>query len=350
MKNLKFITAILLLTLFGFTSCQDNDDNVVEENPDANSSNSLTAKNLERSSMYNGSFDDFLDGNSCASIILPATATVNGTEVSLTSEADYQTVLDILAEYNNDEDTVVLHFPISVNISNYTQVEIVNQTEYDLLLSACSQAESAATNAINCLAIDYPITLATYNINFQKTGSIVLESNEALYTYISNLDNTQLFSVNYPISATVNGETVISISSDLDLKTKISECIAIEDDKESAKENAKALETILVEGAFKIQSFIHDNIEKTEDYANYTIEYAGNLTCEATNTAITGIDTIEGTYNVTSQIEVYVNLNFSGNASFELLNNSWEITSYSQSSISLKSTTNTAATLVLAQI
>lgn len=350
MKNLKRITAILLMSLIGFTSCQDDDDAVVEQNPDANSSNSQTAQNIERSSMYNGNFDDFLDGASCSSILLPVTATVNGTEVNVASEADYQTVIDILAEYNNDNDTVVLHFPLTINISNYTQVQIVNQTEYDVILSACSQTENVAENAINCLDIDFPITMLTYNANFEQTGSIVLESNQELYTYINGLGNDQLFTVNYPITATLGGESTISIASDMDLQTQITACLGIEDQKDEAKENADALETILVEGAFKIESFIHDGAEKAEDYANYTIDFAGNLTCEAENTAITGIDTVQGTYGVTSQLEVNMNLSFSGNASFELLNNSWEIVTYSQSSISLKSTADATVNLVLTQI
>ena len=119
---------------------------------------------------------------------------------------------------------------------------------------------------------------------------------------------------------------------------------------EEAEEDARTVETILVEGAFKVQSFIDTSVEKANDYADYTIDFAGDLSCTAQNTVNTNIENIQGTYEVTSQTEVFVNLTFSGNTTFELLNNSWEVTSYSQSSISLKSTSNAALTLVLAQI
>jgi hypothetical protein len=33
--------------------------------------------------MYDGSFDDFIDGASCSSIVLPAIAKVNGSQVFL---------------------------------------------------------------------------------------------------------------------------------------------------------------------------------------------------------------------------------------------------------------------------
>ncbi|MGB5419236.1 hypothetical protein [Algibacter sp.] len=350
MKNLKFITAILLMSFVGFTSCSDEDDKLNGDNNKTNAANSQAAQNLERSSMHNGSFDDFLDGISCSSILLPVTATVNGTDVNVISESDYTTVIDILSEYNNDDDEVVLHFPLSVKLSNYTEIQVSNQIEYNALVMACNQAENAAETAINCLDINFPITIFTYSLNFDQTGSVVIESEEQLYTYMNDFGNDEYFAVNYPITANMNSDTVISITSDLDLQTKITECIATEDEMEEAEENAETIETILVNGIFKVQSFVDASVEKANNYADYTINFAGDLTCTAQNTANSTIENVQGTYKVASQTEVYINLTFSGNATFELLNNSWEVTSSSQSSISLKSSTNAAVTLILAQI
>jgi hypothetical protein len=56
-------------------------DDVQGENPNTNAANSTT--NLKRTSMYDGSFDDFIDGASCSSIVLPAIAKVNGSQVTL---------------------------------------------------------------------------------------------------------------------------------------------------------------------------------------------------------------------------------------------------------------------------
>jgi hypothetical protein len=350
MKNLKSITAILFLSFIGFTSCQDEDDNVNRENQQTNAANSPTAQNLERSSMHDGSFDDFLDGVSCSSILLPVAATVNGTEVNVVNQSDYETVIDILSEYNNDDDEVILHFPLSIKLSNYTEIQVTNQLEFNALIMACSQAENAANEAINCLDINFPITIFTYSLNFDQTGSLMLESEEQLYAYMNDFGNNEYFAVNYPITATLNSDTVISITSDMDLQAKITECLASDDEMEEAEENAETLETILVNGAFKVQSFMDASVEKANDYADYTIDFAGDLSCTAQNIVDATINDVQGTYEVTSQTEVYVNLTFSGNAAFELLNNSWEITSYSQSSISLQSTTNAAVTLILSQI
>lgn len=350
MKNLKFITAILLISFIGLTSCQNEMDTENGQNPNTNNADSQTASNLERSSMYDGSFDDFLDGMSCSSILFPATATVNGTKVTLLSETDYSLVLNLLSQFNNDE--IVFQFPLSVKLSNYTEVEVANQAEYDALSNACAETENAGNAAIDCLNIDFPITILTYSLNLDQTGSVVIGSKEELYTYMNAFGNDELFSINYPITATLKGEsnTVVEITSDADLQSRITECLSNDAAKDDAKDNADALGAILVDGAFKVKSFISAGVDTASDYANYTVDFANDLTCTAHNIVNTTINDVEGTYAVTSELEVFLKLTFSGNASFELLNDTWKVTSYSESSISLQSTTNAAITLVLSQI
>lgn len=349
MKNLKLLTAILITSILSFTSCQDEIDVENGQNPNTNSSTSPTANNLERSSMYDGSFDDFLDGISCSSILLPVTATINNIEVTLINESDYQIVLNILGLLTNDDDSIELQFPLTVKLSNYTEVQVANQSEYDALIAACEEAEDNAEDAISCIDIDFPITILTYSLNVEQTGRVVIETEQQLYTYMNNFGDDELFAIDYPITATLNGDssTVIEISSDLDLQARITECLGTEDTEEEAEENAKNLETILVDGLFKVESFVLAGIETANDYADYTIDFANDLSCTATNTVL---DTVEGTYEVTSELEVFLSLSFTGNASFQLLNQTWEVTSYSTSSISLQSTTNAAVTLVLSQI
>lgn len=352
MKNFKLLTAFLLTVFISFNSCQDEIDNENGENPNTNSESSPTANNLERSSMYDGSFDDFLDGVSCSSILFPVTATINNTEITLISQADYQLVLNILGQFTNDDDSIEFQFPLSVKLSNYTEVQVANQTEYDALINACETAENEGKDAINCINIDFPITILTYNLSAQQTGSVVIESEQQLYTYMSGFGQDELFSINYPITATLNGEsnTVVELTSDVDLQNQITNCLENDDAEEEAEANAEAIENILIDGKFKVESFIDTGVNKANSYADYTIDFANDLSCKAENVVNTALNNIEGTYTVTSELEVFINITFTGNTTFELLNNSWEVTNYSQSSISLQSSTNTALTLVLTRI
>jgi hypothetical protein len=347
MKKLKIVTGIALMAILGFTSCQSEVDDVQGENPNTNSANSTTTTNLKRTSMYDGSFDDFLDGASCSSILLPVTAKVNGVQVSILSQLDYQQVISIFGQLNNDQDTVVLQFPFKVKLSNYTEVTVANQTEYNAILNACTSAEASSQDAISSVNISFPITILTYNLSLQQTGSVVITSEQQLYTYMSNVSSTELFSVNYPISVTIADGTKMTVSSDAELQAAISASLKTEETIALAVQNRKKLETILVNGKFKVDSYISSGVNSATNYKDFTIDFANNLSITAVNLLNT---TVNGTYAVSSELDVLLKLNFSGNASFTLLNNTWKVTSFTASTITLQSSTNAAVTLVLKQI
>ena len=347
MKKLKIVTGIALMTILGFTSCQSEIDDVQGENPNTNSANSTTTTNLKRTSMYDGSFDDFLDGASCSSILLPVTAKVNGVQVSILTQLDYQQVLSIFGKFNDDQDTVVLQFPLKIKTSNYTEVTVTNQTEYNTILNACTAAEASGQDAISSVNITFPITILTYNLSLQQTGSIAITSEQQLYTYMSNVSSTELFSVKYPISVTIADGTKMMVSSDAELQAAITASLKTEAAMAEAVQNSKKLETILVNGKFKVDSYVSAGVNSASNYKDFTIDFANNLSITAVNLLNT---TVNGTYAVRSELNVLLKLNFSGNASFTLLNNTWKVTSFTASTITLQSSTNAAVTLVLKQI
>lgn len=347
MKKLKTITGLVLMAMFSLASCQSEVDNEEGQNPNTNTANSTTANNLKRTSMYDGSSDDFLDGTSCSSIILPASAKVNGIQVTLFSQLDYQQVISILGQYNNDQDAVTLQFPLKVKLSNYTEVNVSNQTEYNAIVNACSSAQSSGQNAISSVNISFPITILTYNLSAQQTGSVVITSEQELYTYMTNVSSTELFSVNYPISVSTSDGSQTTISSDTELQATITAALKTEATKDEAAQNSKKLETILVNGKFKVDSFVSSGVNSASTYKDFTVDFANDWSVKAVNTFNT---TVNGTYMVSSQVAVLLKLNFSSNAAFSLLNKDWNVTSFNATTISLQSSTNAATTLVLKQI
>jgi len=347
MKKLRTITGIALMSILGFTSCQSEVDDVQGQNPNTNAANSTTANNLKRTSMYDGSFDDFIDGASCSSIVLPATATVNGVKVTLLSQLDYTQVISILGQYNNDQDSVTLQFPLKVKMSNYTEVTVNNQSEYNTILNACSSAEASGQDAISSVNITFPITILTYNVSLEQTGSIVITSEQQLYAYMSNVSSTELFSVKYPMTVVLADGTNTTVSSDAEFQAAINASIKTEATMAEAAQNSKNLETVLVNGMFKVQSFITAGVDSANNYKDYTVDFANDKSIKVLNTITTAAT---GTYAVSSELDVFLKLNFSGNASFNLLNNTWKVTSFNATSISLQSTTNAAVTVVLKQI
>jgi hypothetical protein len=347
MKKLKIITGIALMSILGFTSCQSEVDEVQGENPNTNSANSTTANNMKRASMYDGSFDDFIDGASCSSIVLPATATVNGVNVTLLSQLDYTQVISILGQFNDDQDSVTLHFPLKVRMSNYTEFTVNNQTEYVAILAACSSAEASGQSAISSVNINFPITVLTYNLGLEQTGSVVITSEQQLYAYMSNLSSTELFSVNYPMTVTFIDGTTTKISSDSEFQAAINTSLTTEATMEEASQNSNELETVLVNGMFKVDSFVTAGVDSANNYKDFTVDFANDMSIKVLNTLGTAAT---GTYAVRSELDVLLQLNFSGNAALNLLNDTWKVTSFNASSITLQSQTNAAVTVVLKQI
>ena len=191
--------------------------------------------------------------------------------------------------------------------------------------------------------ITFPITILTYDVSLQQTGSIVITSEQQLYTYISNLSSTELFSVKYPISVTLIDGSKVTVSSDTEFQAAITASLETKATMEEAAENVDKLETILVNGMFKVNSLVNAGVETANNYQDYTIDFANNLSVKAVNTLNT---TVNGTYAVSSQLDVIVELKFTGSTTFNLLNNNWKVTSFTASTITLQSTTNAALTLV----
>ena len=347
MKKLKTVTGFALIAILSFSSCQNELDDVQGENPNTNSANSTTTNNLKRTSMYDGSFDDFLDGASCSSILLPVSAKVNGVQISIFSQLDYQQVLSIFGQSNSDQDTAVLQFPFKVKLSNYTEATVTNQTEYNTIVNACSSAQASGQDAISSVNISFPITILTYDLNMQQTGRVAITSEQQLFIYMSNVSSSELYSVKYPISATIADGSKMIIYSDAELQATINASLKTEATKKEAVQNSKKIETILVNGKFKVDSFVNAGANSASNYKDFTIDFASNLSVTAVNLLST---TVNGTYAVSSELSVFLKLNFSGNGTFNLLNNTWNVTSFTNSTITLQSSTNAAITLVLKQI
>jgi hypothetical protein len=345
MKKLRIITGIALMSILGFTSCQKEVNDVQGDNP--NAANSTTANNMKRASMYDGSKDDFIDGASCSSIVLPATVFANGVKVTLFTQLDYTQVISILGKYNDDQDAVTLQFPLTVKLSNYTEVEASNQTEYNAILQACASAEASGQSALSSVNISFPITILTYNLSLQQTGSVVITSEERLYTYMTNLSSEVLFSVNYPMSVTLIDGSETTVSSDAEFQAAINASLKTEATMDEAAENSKKMEKILVNGTFKVQAFVNAGTDSANDYKDFTIDFANDMSIKVVNAGSTAAT---GVYEVSSEVDIFLELNFSGNASFNLLDNTWKVTSFNATSISLQSKTNAATTLVLKQI
>ena len=344
MKTLKWITGIALMSIFSLTSCQSEVDEVEGDNPNTNTANSTTATNLKRVAMFDGSSDDFIDGSSCSALKFPFIAKVNGVSLTFISQLSFEQAISILGELNNNDDTVEIKFPVTLKMSDYTEVTVNSQAEYDAIVNSCEEAENDGEAAISSLDIKYPITILTYDASLEQTGSVVITSQEQMYNYMINISSTEYFSVKYPISVTLADGSSEELNSDAELKASITAALNIESSMDEAAEDKEELEEILVNGTFKVNSFINAGANLTSTYLNYTIDFANDWKIKSMN-ALSTIAT--GTYKVTSDTELYLQFGFAGSTDFSLFNNTWKVISFTDTTITLESKTNSAVKLIL---
>lgn len=344
MKTLKWITGIALMSIFSLTSCQSEVDEVEGDNPNTNTANSTTATNLKRVAMFDGSSDDFIDGSSCSALKFPFIAKVNGVSLTFISQLSFEQAISILGELNNNADTVEIKFPVTLKMSDYTEVTVNSQAEYDAIVNNCEEAENDGEAAISSLDIKYPITILTYDASLEQTGSVVITSQEQMYNYMINISSTEYFSVKYPISVTLADGSSEELNSDAELKASITAALNIESSMDEAAEDKEELEEILVNGTFKVNSFINAGANLTSTYLNYTIDFANDWKIKSMN-ALSTIAT--GTYKVTSDTDLYLQFGFAGSTDFSLFNNTWKVISFTDTTITLESKTNSAVKLIL---
>lgn len=350
MKTIKIISAIALTAIIGFTSCQSEENSQVGTNPNANSSTSPTASNYQRATMNDGSNDDFLDGNACTELLFPLTANVNGQQITILSKLDFSIVLNIMGQFNKDSDAVTFSFPIRVRTSAYTEATIRSQSELNTLKQECESAESQGKDAISCVDIQFPVTMLTYSVRLEQTGSVVVQSEKQLYTFMTNLEGDELFAVNYPINVTLSNGTNVQIKSDAEFQNAILECVQFEDEKEDAANTATEVEAILSGTKFKVETFVVAGANTANDYANWSIEFTNDLKIVAKNVVNAALGEVNGTYTVSSETEAFVNINFASNTAVSALSNNWVISTYSNTLITLKSKTDASVTLAFKKI
>jgi hypothetical protein len=350
MKTLKLITVIALTAVFGFTSCQSEESSEVGTNPNANSAASPTASNYKRAAMNDGSNDDFLDGNSCIELLFPLTAVINGQRIVLVTSQDLSLALNIIGEFNDDSDTVTFNFPINVRTSSYSTIVVNNQSDFDALQKDCERAEASGEDAVSCVTINFPMTILTYNIRLEQTGSVVIQSEKQLYVFITDLESDALFSVDYPVSAVLSNGSVLEINSDADFQNAISECTQTEDEEDEAAETATEVEAVLSGATFQVETFVIGGADTASDYADYIFEFTNDLELIAKNNVNIALADISGTYEVSSETTAFLNINFGSNTAVSALNNDWIVNTYSNTLVTFTSKTDASVTLAFQKI
>jgi len=217
-KSLKILFSLLAICLC-FTACQEENDEVSTPSQEATLvANTTLPRLMERMTLLDGSPDNFIDNANCFLVNLPVTVSINGTTVVVNSSNDYSAIIELLNQSN--EDSIVITYPITIILSDYTEVVIENQEELIAEITNCTGPNQPDID-IECIDFQYPFSIALYNTNFEVIETLNITHDEQLYYFLETLSDGIIASINYPINLVQANGTVISVNSNEALQAAI---------------------------------------------------------------------------------------------------------------------------------
>ncbi len=316
-----FILFFLSVSLF---SCQKEEEEYIDETQDEETitaSSPLTGL-LLRTSQNPGAYDDIIDGNGCASVVLPVTVIANGQQVTITAPEDITIVQEIFNLFPNDTDTLEILFPITLELFDYTQITVNTQAELDALAATCGTNDVE----IGCLDFVYPISFFTYNADQQQTGTVTVNDDLELFGFLQNLGPNDFISLDFPISVTLEDGATMQVGSNQELQTLIADCVANTNDDPI---DISQFEEDLTSGLWYVQYFF-DDYDETDNYAGYEFTFALDGTAQTVKASIV----TAGTWALVDNFKF--DIFFGTNAPLDELDEDWEILEASADIIKLK--------------
>lgn len=214
MKNLtKIFFAASLICLLSLTSCQ---------NDSSPSSNTITANStlktlLSRVTQKRTSSDNAIDSTSCFTIKLPVTVIVNDQEVVVATTADYQAIVAVFSENNDDNDHINFVFPITIIYADFTEVVVTSSSQLHQLKENCEaddvdndedESNDDDDNGINCISLTYPFIISTTNNS--NPVDVTINNDHDLYVLLDTVQGSTSVTINYPISIVdASGVTIV---------------------------------------------------------------------------------------------------------------------------------------------
>ncbi len=274
--KLNLLYALPFFALLMFASCQKEAVEITEPNTQETFvAESNLAALISDTSTKDGSSDNILDAANGFSVNLPVTVYANGMEITVNSEEDYELIEEIFDESDDDTDSIEFVFPITVTLSDYSQVVINNQEELNALREQYSHEND---DDIECIDFKYPLTLSIYNLDFQVIDVVTINSDEQLHHFIKNLEGGVLVSLNFPVTLIYQDGTTIDAHNNQELESIIKEArnACDEDDDNDWNDDdftKERLDHLLVSCPWFVHDVERNSVSLANDYREYVMVF-----------------------------------------------------------------------------
>jgi len=328
MKKLKPILLLFLGIIFTMTSCRTEDDLAIdppiEETIEANST---VANLMSRTAFNDGSNDNIIDNASCLSVQLPVTVKVNGIELTINDEHGYQDIEDIIDLFDDDIDSVVIFYPITVILKDYSTVVVNSDAELEALTADCV-GENDDDDDIECIDFQYPITASVFDENNDLINTITINNDNDMYDFIDDLDEYAALTINFPITvifADGSTQTINSIQ-ELENAIEMADDTCDEDDDNDFDDDdcvncsTNDLETVFAGcSEWTVDKLERNDNDLEDNYVGYAFEFNSNGTILVTQ----GSNTFNGTWEASaSGNNISVVINVTG---LPVFNDTWNL-------------------------
>jgi hypothetical protein len=222
-KSSLILFPVIMLLL---SSCRSEEMEFIQSpNENTLQANSKITSQLQRVSMNDGSNDNIIYNANCFNIQFPVTVLVNGLEITINSDDDYDDIEDIFDEFEDDDDSVVINFPITIILSDYTEVVINTIAELDDFGDDCND-ENELDDDIECIDFVYPLTASKFNKRTEVITTITINNDNEMYHFIDDFDDDDdnddnLVTFNFPINILLLDGSELTINNFKELETAI---------------------------------------------------------------------------------------------------------------------------------
>jgi hypothetical protein len=272
MKKLinNILRVALVILVFGLSSCQEEFEVIGDDSQSETiAANSTTAVLIENTSSNDGSYDNIVDGASCLAIQFPYTVNVNGVEVTIDSESDLDVVEEIFDELDDDDDILDIVFPITITLSDFSEIAIENQDELETFAKEC--LEGGDDDDIECVDFVYPITLFTFDVQNQVTGDFEIGSDMDMRRFFDELEDDDLISIEFPITLKKYDGTEVTVQNNAELAAALemakNQCDEDDDDDYNDDDfTEEEIDEYLMECPLQVREVIRNEVDNTEQY------------------------------------------------------------------------------------
>ncbi|TXD84278.1 hypothetical protein ESY86_06785 [Subsaximicrobium wynnwilliamsii] len=328
MKTFKPILLLALGLLLTTTSCRTEDDLSIDPPQETTlAANSALASQMQRIAMNDGSVDNIVYNANCFTIQLPITVTINSVVITINDIGNYDDIEDLLDEFDDDDDTVDIDFPISIILADYTEIEINSLDELEDYADDCND-ENEDDDDIECIDFVYPITASVFNSNNEVIATVTFNSDSDLYGFIDDIEDDDFVGFNFPVSIVISDGSVLVINNFNELEDAIDiyedDCDDDDDydynDDDCNNCTPDQLESVLTACSDWYIDELERNDQDLED--NYS-GYLFNFFADNTITVSWDGNTADGTWSASGTgNNITVTFNIPG---FEDINDTWNL-------------------------